>query len=168
MKKDTRYLRGAISLWVTSMLVTGCSSNASSTAQDTTWADNDTVPGKVVHDKDGNEWIWHSGSNMLMGYWLINSMRSGAAPSRYYPSTSSYTTDGIDKNVTSRPSYVSPTPMKSSEARMATSPSVNQPLNRSAIKSGYAVPTSRMTPVGRSSRGGFGTTGRSSSTGASS
>ncbi|MGL4411220.1 MAG: hypothetical protein ACRCZM_03400 [Bacteroidales bacterium] len=167
MKKETLYLKGAISLWVASMLVSGCSPNGATSPQDTTWAENDTVPGKVVHDKDGNEWIWHSGSNMLMGYWLINSMR-GVSPMRYYPSAGSYTNDGMDRSVAPRPSHVSSTPIKSSEARMSTSPTVSQPLNRSAIKSGYVVPSSRMTPVSKSSRGGFGSTGRSTSTGAAS
>lgn len=165
MKKETLYVRGAVSLWIASLLITGCSSGGSTTPEDTTWANQDTTQGKVVRDREGNEWIWHSGSNMLMGYWLINSLR-GQAPMRYYPSGGSYSYD--NGTPTTRPAHVATAPVKSSEARMATPPTTAQPLNRSAIRSGYAVPSSQMAPASRSTRSGFGSTGRSSSTGAAS
>ncbi|MEG1615458.1 MAG: hypothetical protein RR202_02580 [Bacteroidales bacterium] len=168
--KKTKYLNGLVTLSVASIFASGCTGAKQTKETDANWMNTDTVPGKVVHDNNGNEWIWHGGgyhggglTNMLMGYWLINSMTG--AQNRYYPSSHSYTGD-MDRNAapTGRPSYVSPTPTKAREGVMSTVPTAAAPLNRAAIKSGkYVMPESAMKPATRtSSRGGFGRTGSGS------
>lgn len=166
--KKTKYLDGLVALSIGSLLVASCSGGAQqSNNENGDWINTDTVPGKVVHDKEGNEWIYHSGgyhggglTNMLMGYWLINSITG--AQTRYYPSNRSYTPD-MDAPGTAamgRPSYVSPSPAKASEGMMKNAPTAARPLNRAALKSGYVMPASAMRPVSKTStRSGFGRTG---------
>ena len=163
--KKTKYLNGLVALSVGSLLVASCSGSKQSNNDNSDWINTDTVPGKVVHDKEGNEWIYHSGgyhgggfTNMLMGYWLINSITG--AQTRYYPSNRSYTPDMDATGTTGRPSYVSPAPAKASEGMMKNVPTAARPLNRAALKSGYVMPASTMRPVGTTStRSGFGRTG---------
>lgn len=167
--KKTKYLNGLVALSVGSILVSGCGGAQQTKETDANWMNTDTVPGKVVHDNNGNEWIYHGGgyhgggfTNMLMGYWLINSLTGGQT--RYYPSSRSYTGD-MDRNATpmGRPSYVSPTPGKASEGMMSNPPTAAKPLNRAALKSGYVMPASSMRTVSKTStRSGFGKTGSGS------
>lgn len=171
--KKTKYLNGLVALSLGSLLATSCNLPQTERKEDTTWMNTDTVPGKVVHDKDGNEWIWHAGgyhgggfTNMLMGYWLINSMTGGHT--RYYPSSRSYSGDMDHATPVQRPDYVSGAPVKSREGVMNNAPTASKPLNRAALKSGYAVPSNNLRPTTRtSSRSGFGSTGsRTGSVGA--
>ncbi|MGL4293300.1 MAG: hypothetical protein ACRCSQ_06985 [Bacteroidales bacterium] len=162
--KKTKYLNGLVALSLGSVLTTGCLSSPKQADRQEDWINTDTVPGKVVHDNNGNEWIYHGGyhggglSNMLMGYWLINSMTG--AQTRYYPSSRSYTGDMDGAARMNRPDNVTANPMKSREGMMNTVPTAAKPLNRAALKSGYAMPASRMQPVkSTSTRSGFGSTG---------
>lgn len=163
--KNTKYLSGLIALSVGSLLATSCSPQQEKTSGGD-WMNSDTVPGKVVQDKEGNEWVWHSGSgggftNMLMGYWLINSIANGAQ-TRYYPSNRSYTMDDDRRNPVSRPMNVSSNPIKDKEGVMSNGPSVARPINRASVRSGAAINPQMMKPAvqsARSSRSGFGRTG---------
>lgn len=164
--KKTKYLNGLVALSVGSILAASCTGPQSNNQANGDWMNTDTVPGKVVHDKEGNEWIYHGGyhggglSNMLMGYWLINSITG--AQTRYYPSSRSYMpdTDVPGASPMNRPSYVSSNPMKASEGMMSTTPTAARPLNRAAVKSGYVMPANKMRPVQKTStRSGFGRTG---------
>ncbi|MEG1586590.1 MAG: hypothetical protein RR346_06930 [Bacteroidales bacterium] len=167
--KKTKYLNGLVALSVGSLLAAGCSGAHSSKEENADWMNTDTVPGKVVHDKNGNEWIYHGGgyhgggfANMLMGYWLINSITG--SHTRYYPSSRNFTED-MDRNArpVSRPANVSQAPMKASEGMMHNAPTAARPLNRAAMKSGYVMPENTMRPVNRAStRSGFGRTGSGS------
>lgn len=167
--KKTKYLNGLVALSIGSILVSSCNDSKQTSQTDANWMNTDTVPGKVVHDNNGNEWIYHGGgyhgggfTNMLMGYWLINSLTGGQT--RYYPSSRSYTGDVNGNPATvARPSYVSPNPAKASEGMMSNAPTAAKPLNRAALKSGYVMPASAMRPVTKTStRSGFGKTGSGS------
>lgn len=164
--KKTKYLSGLIALSVGSLLATGCSSQQQKPSGED-WMNNDTIPGKVVQDKEGNEWVWHNGgggmgfSNMLMGYWLINSMTNGAQ-TRYYPSNRSYTMDNNTNTPVNRPDNVSANPVKSREGVMPNGPTVARPMNRAALRTGKAINPQMMKPAvqsSRSTRSGFGRTG---------
>lgn len=164
--KKTKYLNGLIALSVGSILMTGCSEQQQKTSKED-WMNNDTIPGKVVQDKEGNEWVWHNGgggmgfSNMLMGYWLINSMTNGVQ-TRYYPSNRSYTMDDDRNAPVNRPGYVSANPQKEKEGVMSNGPTVARPMNRAALRTGKAINPQMMKPAvqsARSSRSGFGRTG---------
>lgn len=166
--KKTKYLHGIIALSIGSLLITNCSQRSENTAQaDSDWMNKDTIPGKVVQDKEGNEWVWHNGgggmgfSNMLMGYWLINSMTNGVQ-SRYYPSNRSFTTDNDGSRPMSRPSNISTVPVKTKEGIIPNGPTVARPMSRSALRTGQAINPQVMKPAvqsARSSRSGFGRTG---------
>ena len=163
--KKTKYLNGLITLSVGSLLASGCSQQQQKTS-DADWMNKDTIPGKVVEDKQGNEWVWHSGTgggfgNMLMGYWLINSLTNGVQ-TRYYPSNRSYTMDNNANTPVSRPGNIATNPVKTKEGIIPDGPTVNRPMNRSALRIGKAINPQMMKPAvqsARSTRSGFGRTG---------
>lgn len=162
--KKTKYLPGLVALSLGSVFLSACHPREARQTAATDWTETDTVPGKVVHDEKGNEWIWHGSSlsNMMMGYWLINSISSGVQ-SRYYPSSRQYTTDmGTTPSPITRPATVSSVPVKAREGMMKNVPTAANPLNRSALKAGYVVPSASLQPSRSSAtsvRKGFGRTG---------
>lgn len=163
--KKTKYLSGIVALSISSVVITGCTGNQRSNTAQSDWMNTDTVPGKVVHDDKGNEWVWHGGgggfTNMLMGYWLINSMTNGIQ-SRYYPSNRSFTPDNDGGRPMDRPSNISTAPVKTKEGVMPNGPTVARPMSRSALRTGQAINPQVMKPAvqsARSTRSGFGRTG---------
>lgn len=163
--KKTKYLSGIVALSISSVVITGCTGNQRSNTAQSDWMNTDTVSGKVVHDDKGNEWVWHGGgggfTNMLMGYWLINSLSSGMQ-TRYYPSSRNYTSDYNGASPIMQPNNVSSHPVKTREGVLSNAPTAAKPMSRSALKSGYAVSPNSMkavTPSSSSSRSGFGRSG---------